>query len=133
MEKIKSKQIGHILFGTGLLLSLVSGLVGILTKNNKIFIILMIFVFIIGLITGYHNIKRREVNSYLLASLVLVVFLSNSFSLVTYLVSGLGIINYKDFTSIVTPISKIINTLIVFISAAALIPALKIVLKILEE
>jgi len=133
MIKSKKKKIGNIFFGFGLVLSLISGLIGILVKNNKILTILYLLISFLGLITGYFNIKRRELNTYLLSTLVLIVVLNNFYSLLEYIGRGLGLISLKEFYSLLEPFSKIINSLIIFISFAAIIPALKAAFKILED
>ena len=133
MIKSKKKRIGSILFGFGLILSLISGLVGILIKNNKILMVLYLLISFLGLITGYLNIERKELNTYLLSILVLIVTLNSFYSLLEYIGRGLGLISLKEFYSLLEPFSKIINSLIIFISFAAIIPALKAAFKILED
>ena len=133
MIKSKKKKIGSILFGFGLALSLISGFVEILIKNNKALIILYLLISFLGLITGYLNIERKELNTYLLSILVLIVTLNSFYSLLEYIGRGLGLISLKEFYSLLEPFSKVINSLITFISFAAIIPALKAVFKILED
>ena len=133
MIKSKEKKIRSILFGFGLILSLVSGLIGILVKNNRVLMILYLLISFLGLITGYFNIKRRELNTYLLSTLVLIVTLNSFYSLLDYVGRGLGLISLKEFYFLLEPFSKVINSLITFISFAAIIPALKAAFKILED
>jgi hypothetical protein len=133
MNSKERKLVGHILFGIGLILALVSGLVSILVKNSKVLMILYLLVSFFGLITGYHNIKRKELNTYLIASLVLIITLNNFYSLIEYVGRGLGLVSLDNLYSFLEPFSKIINSLIIFISSASLIPALKAVFRILED
>ena len=132
-SKSKDRLIGHILFGVGLILALISGIVSILVKSSKVLMVLYLLVSIFGLITGYHNIKRRELNTYLIATLVLIVSLNNFYSLLEYVGRGLGLVSLDNLYSFLTPFSKIVNSITIFVSSAALIPALKAVIRILED
>jgi hypothetical protein len=133
MMQSEEKIIGNVLFGIGLILALISGLIVLIFKNPKVLMILYGLVFLFGLFTGYHNIKRRELSTYLLATLVLIVTLNQSYSLIEYIGQGLGLVSVDNLYSFLEPFSKIINSFIIFISSAAIIPALKATLKILED
>lgn len=127
----EQKIIGHLLFFGGLILSFICGIISFFTQNVKITSILYILIFLFGIITGYHNIKRKELNSYLLSLLVLIFVFNNFYILITYLIQGFGSIN--SLYNYVEPFSKLIYSFVIFISSAALIPSLKVIIKTLEE
>lgn len=110
-EKENLMQYGSIIFGVGLLVAVIAAFFSLSENATK-----MVFVTLalIGIIIGILNIRNDEANSFLLASITLVI-LSGPF---------LGLISQYLFKSPV--VNLIFGNLIALIVPAAIIVSLKV-------
>ena len=115
MSKTKKNLIGNfeygsILFGVGILISLIAGF---MTLSSNIIKIVIATLVILGIAIGLLNIKKEEAVSFLIAAVTLVLLLS----------PFLGLVSQYFVKSVV--LAQIFTYLISFIVPAALIVALK--------
>lgn len=97
-------RIGHWAFLGGLVLAILAGFTAI--PN------LALFLFVLGLIVGFLNIKEKESTHFLVA-------------VITLLLVGVVSIEFGGLTPVVIPI---LNSFVAFVSAAGLVVAIKQVL-----
>jgi len=102
--------IGRWAFLLGVIISLLAGFGGQIPA-------LMIILFVLGLVVGFLNITEKESTPFLIAVLALLVI-------------GLAGLQFGRFTPVIV---AILQNLIAFVSAAALVVALKQVLSIAKK
>jgi len=102
--------IGRWAFILGVLLSVLTGLGGRVPA-------LMTTLFILGLIVGFLNVTEKESNSFLVA-------------VIAFLVIGVAGLQLGQLTAI---IAAILNNLVIFVSAAALVVSVKQILVMAER
>jgi len=102
--------IGRWAFILGVLLSVLTGLGGRVPA-------LMTTLFILGLIVGFLNITEKESSSFLIA-------------VIAFLVIGVAGLQLGQLTAI---IAAILNNLVIFVSAAALVVSVKQILVMAER
>ena len=103
------QAIGSWAFLLGAVVAIITGALSPDNTNATI----ISFLVLLGLIVGLLNITTKETNSFLLASVALV------------LVSGLGITVFQDVVSIGAYLASILTKILVFVVPATIVVALK--------
>ena len=103
------QSIGSWAFLLGAVVAVITGAVSPDNTNATI----TSFLVLLGLIVGLLNITTKETNSFLLASVALV------------LVSGLGITVFQDVVSIGVYLASVLTKILVFVVPATIVVALK--------
>jgi len=116
--KLSSLHYGSILFGVGILISLIAGFLSLGPSATKVVIGTLI---ILGIIVGILNIKNEEVVEFLVASFTLVILLGPFLGLVS-----------QNFIQ-AEAISKIFGYIVAFIVPAAIIVALKAIFLVAKD
>jgi len=117
------RKVGHYSFLVGLLLALVLALFST-ALNSDVTSIMMLGLVILGVLVGFLNITAKEVTEFLVAAIALIVMASISQSLVVIdmYITGLG-----------TLMQSTLSFIAVFVAPAALIVAIKAIIKLAEE
>ena len=103
------QAIGSWAFLLGAVVAIITGALSPDNTNATI----ISFLVLLGLIVGLLNITTKETNSFLLASVALV------------LVSGLGITVFQDVASIGAYLASVLTKILVFVVPATIVVALK--------
>ena len=72
-KKKKTTDIGKALFGIGLILALIMGIGSAMKSEWVSNIYLMFILIIIGIIVGFKNISTKEVSSFLVGTIALIL------------------------------------------------------------
>lgn len=117
------KRVGHYAFLVGILLALVLALFSTALSSN-VTSVMMLGLVLIGVLVGFLNISAKEVTEFLVAAIALIVMASVSQTLVVIdmYIAGLG-----------TLMQSILSFIAVFVAPAALIVAIKAIIKLAEE
>ena len=103
------QAIGSWAFLLGAVVAIITGAVSVDNTNPTI----VSFLVLLGIIVGLLNVTTKEANSFLLASVSLV------------LVAGLGISVFQDVVSIGGYLVSILTKILVFVVPATIVVALK--------
>ncbi|MEO2154556.1 MAG: hypothetical protein ABGW69_02000 [Nanoarchaeota archaeon] len=129
INKLK-EDIGVSAFFIGITFSLFLGIYSSSNDLNKL-LILYGFTIISGFITGILNLNEKKLNNYLIASTALLVSIIIFNSFLANLQLLYLQINKSPF--FIETIKNILYSLALFISSSTIFPALKRVLKLLEQ
>lgn len=121
----KTVNYGEYAFLAGVLIALVIGVMSSIVPPDMM-PVLIALMFILGVVVGIVNIQEKEVNSFLLAAVALLLATTSWNAL---LAATLGIFGTFGAT-IAALIAGFTGTLVAFISPAAFIVALKAVWKL---
>jgi hypothetical protein len=106
-----SDMIGKWAFIIGIIIAVIAGFI------NAYLSTLMFILFLLGLVVGFMNINKKDTNDFLVATIALLVGGTASISALTIL----GIVNQY--------ITAILGNFIAFVSAAALVVAIKTIVQ----
>lgn len=111
-----NEKIGSWAFIIGVLIAVIFGLAGSVFVGLEAYAILALV--ILGLIVGFLNITDKEIKTFLIASIALLLVGSATLLPLNTLIPGLNLGTY---------LQSIVNNIAVFVAPAALITALKAV------
>ena len=117
-EKAKSQmRPGTLFFVLGITIAIIGGLI----YGEKLNIVLSSVLIVLGIIVGLHNVTLKETNSFLLATISLVI------------ISSLGRALLSQIPTIGNYIEGILFSIMTFVVPAAIIVALKSIISLAEE
>lgn len=111
---------GELAFLGGIVLAFIVGLASGLIGDALLPYVMAVLI-VLGLVVGFMNIKEKEVNSFLMATIALLLVSTSWASMMGYLAVVLGALG----PTLTSAITGIMSALISFISPAAFIVALK--------
>ncbi len=114
VSSLSTQKIGGYAFIVGIVIALLAGIAGSLVAGYAGGITLVLVV--LGLIVGYLNISDKEVVTFIVASIGLIVAGSANLKVIDSIVAGLG-----------TVLQAILANLVVFIAPAVIVVGLKTV------
>ena len=115
------QAIGSWAFLLGIFIAIIAGALLLTDKSNPALTTVTSFLVLLGTIVGLLNITRKETNSFLLASVVLV------------LVSGFGITVYSDVLKVGPYLQAMLVAILQFVVPATIIVALKAIFSLAER
>ena len=122
LPKLSIKKIGHSVFALGLVLVLVFALL----DPTKLSVGKAVLLLVLGLIVGLIDVPKKEVNSFILASIAIIVISVANFELIAY-----------KFPTVPYTIGHYIKGILmnasIFFSLAMLTLALKIIFRVYKE
>lgn len=121
-EKRKTHKFGHIVFTLGILFVIILTL----TDPTKLSVNNAIYLLILGLIVGLIDVPKKEANSFILATIAIIVASLAKFEQITYQLPSMKY-------SIGLYIKGLLLNASVFLSLAMLIVALKIIYRVYKE
>jgi MFS family permease len=125
MKMAKTVNYGEYAFLAGVLLAFVIGVMASLIPA-QILPLLFAIMFILGVVVGIVNIQEKEVNTFLLATVALLLATTSWNGLLTLTLGLFGTMG----NTLAVLIGGFTGTLVAFISPAAFIVALKAIYKL---
>ncbi len=111
-------QYGSLVFGVGLLISLISAFLRLGSDSAKVNAVILI---VLSVIIGIINISEKEVTKFLISSIVFVMLL-NPLILTTSQILGLN-----QFPELIRVISNLYLNLILLVAPAAVVVSTKLI------
>lgn len=115
------QAIGSWAFLLGVFIAIIAGALLLTDKSNPALTTVTSFLVLLGTIVGLLNITRKETNSFLLASVVLV------------LVSGFGITVYSDVLKVGPYLQAMLVAILEFVVPATIVVSLKAIFSLAER
>lgn len=115
------QAIGSWAFLLGVIVAIIAGALLLTDKSSPSLTTVTSFLVLLGTIVGLLNITRKETNSFLLASVVLV------------LVSGFGITVYSDVLKVGPYLQAMLVAILEFVVPATIVVALKAIFSLAER
>ena len=115
------QAIGSWAFLLGVFIAIIAGALLLTDKSNPALTTVTSFLVLLGTIVGLLNVTTRETNSFLLASVALV------------LVSGFGITVYSDVLKVGPYLQAMLVAILQFVVPATIVVALKAVFSLAER
>ena len=115
------QAVGSWAFLLGVFVAIIAGALLLTDKSNPALTTVTSFLVLLGTIVGLLNITTKETNSFLLASIVLV------------LVSGFGITVYSDVLRIGPYLQAMLVAILEFVVPATIVVALKAIFSLAER
>ncbi len=115
------QAVGSWAFLLGVFVAIIAGALLLTDKSNPALTTVTSFLVLLGTIVGLLNVTTKETNSFLLASVVLV------------LVSGFGITVYSDVLKVGPYLQAMLVAILEFVVPATIVVALKAIFSLAER
>ncbi len=119
----KKAAVGHIAFLAGIVIAILTGILGGVINLAWTAAVLVL----LGFVVGFMNISRKETLPFLVASIALILVGTAGITSMTSLLGALVSFNVGEY------ITAILTNFVAFVSPAALVVAIKAIWKIEER